>query len=359
MQKRIGWIDTIRFLSILLVAWVHFDEMYNFQLMKALNDISPLTYFVFSGFTGKMAVAMFSVLLGYFAAKAAKKSESMLRYTINRYVQFAISVMFAEMTIYLCKVLQFTMHAEQTAFGIKRWQLIEPSFTGLLHAGREILSDSVLFSYEFYAMFWCFLPFFISSILIYALVKIKAPIYGVIGLIAVFFLNVFSYQMPFVGIALMGLLLFKLQEEEEKKPRLKKFLEHPAVIVMSIVLGMLFYQEYPLGMCFQHFMFGISSFLFLVACFHSHILQKILSFRPLAAMGRFSLGIFLFHSHVYNTVVFSLYAKIADKMPSYLCISLITIVYLSVTFVLAWGTTIVIEKLQKAIVDKIMKKYDA
>ena len=58
------------------------------------------SHYILQGMSGKFGVIVFCVVLGYFAAKSGGKKGSLAKYTLNRYIQFALMGVFVN-TLYL------------------------------------------------------------------------------------------------------------------------------------------------------------------------------------------------------------------------------------------------------------------
>ena len=347
--ERLAWIDSIRFIAAAVVAWYHFEAQYG-GVTDMIRSLSPVLNFIFADCEGKMAVAVFAVMLGYFAASSAGKSTSMVYYTINRYVQFALGIAMAELTIFAIRFTERIFPVEQTVPFVNSW-FADVSLTEM---AKKVLSDIFFMQYSFFPTLWCMRPFFIASVLIYVFVKAKVSsvIVGIAMLIC--FLSFGGDDMFFLGICLMGLLLYRTLAWLEKHPQWQKVFRHPCGTLACIILAMLLYQEFLSGsMHVRMFLFGLSSMLLIIACFYNTVLQKVLSLRPLVFLGKMSFGIYLFHAISYRVVVYLIFGALVTVMPrTALWITLIAIYWLS-TIVMAWMYTMISGKLQKV----IMKRF--
>ena len=101
------WVDSIRFISIEIIFGVHFIAACAPDMSKLWHE--GVTGMILCGISGKLAVAMFSVLLGYFAARAGAKADfSMSRYMCRRYIKFSVAIFGI---LALLAMLSFSMKA--------------------------------------------------------------------------------------------------------------------------------------------------------------------------------------------------------------------------------------------------------
>ena len=90
-MKREQWIDACRFFAIFVIMVTHFLATFRPEAL-ALWERMP-SRLLLGGLTGKMSVAFFFVVLGYFAsAPRIFDSRAFLKYTVRRYGQFAFFV---------------------------------------------------------------------------------------------------------------------------------------------------------------------------------------------------------------------------------------------------------------------------
>ena len=90
-MKRENWIDSCRFFAIFVIMATHFLATFRPEAL-ALWETMPSSLLL-GGLTGKMSVAFFFVVLGYFAsAPRAFDTRAFAVYTLRRYGQFAFFV---------------------------------------------------------------------------------------------------------------------------------------------------------------------------------------------------------------------------------------------------------------------------
>jgi len=84
---RIGWIEALRTFAMLMVVVPHFIATFCPEVFNVWQTCSMLL----KGINGKHGVAIFCVLIGYFAS--AKRSIGFVVYSVRRYLQFAINIL--------------------------------------------------------------------------------------------------------------------------------------------------------------------------------------------------------------------------------------------------------------------------
>lgn len=351
MKQRIAWIDTIRFIAIAIVAWGHFEEAYGLPFLQSLKNLNSITNFLVVEYPPKWAVAVFSVLMGFFATKSARKSNSMVYYVLNRYSQFAIGIAMAELLILLFFICERFFPIEQTVPHVNSWlQNNEPFHTMV----QNMLSDIFFFSYKFFSTIWCLGIFFIGSVIIYVLEKIKAPVLGVILVMLVCILHSEHQPNVFLGITLLGMILCNMIDAIQNKPKVKKMVAHPVGVAACLLLGVVLCQNYPnMPVALLFTMYGISFLFVFIAIYFCPAIQKLLSVPPLPVLGKWSFGIYLFHVFAYKTITYFSYVPLRI-LPANICWSMLIIVFFSSTVMMSWLYTKISDKIQA----KIMKKFE-
>ena len=84
--------DSLKLFAAFIVYTGHFWSQYGISDFRLYQEsFLPL---ILKGLSGKLGVAIFGVLLGYFAlSDGAKKRKSVAEYSIKRYVYFFISAL--------------------------------------------------------------------------------------------------------------------------------------------------------------------------------------------------------------------------------------------------------------------------
>lgn len=352
MKQRIAWIDTIRFIAIAIVAWGHFEEAYGLTFLQSLKNLNPITNFLIVDYPAKWAVAVFSVLMGFFATKSARKSKSMVYYVLNRYTQFAIGIAMAELLILAFFICERFFPIEQTVPHVNSWLQNNTSFHTMI---QNMLSDIFFFSYKFFATIWCLGVFFMGSVIIYVLEKIKAPMIGVILVMLVCIIHSDHQPNVFLGITLLGMLLCNMIDAIQNKPKVKRIFVHPVGVAGCLLLGVVLcqnYQNMPVNFLFT--MYGISFLFVFIAIYFCRPIQKLLSVPPLPVLGKWSFGIYLFHVFAYKIIAYLSYVPLRKIMPANICWGMLIVVFFAATVMMSWLYTKISDKIQA----KIMKKFE-
>ena len=156
-KSRVLWIDGVRFLAFGVVFTRHyFESFFPENIPEVRGGISA---FLWRGITGKAAVSMFCVLLGYFVAASVKKY-AFSEYTIRRYLYFMTHLLVVNVIAVMCVIL-FTLWKPAVG-SVFIWSTLD-----LKLLWQWFFSDSLFFSYYLVPTFWCVADFFLASILIF------------------------------------------------------------------------------------------------------------------------------------------------------------------------------------------------
>lgn len=161
MNTREKWIDSVRFIAILVVFCTHFIAAFHAEASKFWH--SGVTGVILCGITGKFAVAMFAVILGYFAAFTAEKKGFCLEsYICKRYIRFLAAISF---TIIITELLVGTFSLADISNGV---HLIKDNFfvSKSVSSILVILRECFLFGDSIFPLFWCMNSFFYASVII-------------------------------------------------------------------------------------------------------------------------------------------------------------------------------------------------
>ena len=163
------WVDSIRFISIEIIFGVHFIAACAPDMSKLWHE--GVTGMILCGISGKLAVAMFSVLLGYFAARAGAKADfSMSRYMCRRYIKFSVAIFGI---LALLAMLSFSMKA--LGGGTNGANMATANFLFGIPALslKNILLDAFFFEVNVFPLLWCMKDFFLCSIISAAVISIS------------------------------------------------------------------------------------------------------------------------------------------------------------------------------------------
>lgn len=281
-QKRIGWLDGIRGLSILWIMIVHFMVIFTeYTQGFSYGKLGVLLY----GVTGKLAVAACSVILGYFASKPSRVPVWV--HAIRRYVQFALPILVIELFYFASS----RMGGDISSFQLNCAPFLLNETPVIL---RAILRDAFLFETSLVDAYWCVRSFFVSSVLIFAMARLlqKQPqwvrLVACLVLMALFLL---WYKLWHV-ICLMGWLLRIIQEMDFS------FAKKPVTWVL-LLLPLPWLIRRP-ECSLTYLLNGVASVLVCYVCFQCRAAQRALGIRPLAWLGQLSMELFLWHIPMFH-----------------------------------------------------------
>ena len=279
-SQRIFWIDTIRFIAMMWVFTVHFIATYNSDLFYYWRN--GISQYILMGITGKLAVAMFTVLLGYFAAAKSTSRPNLTEYTANRYFQFASPLLIVNSIIVLLAVINTRI----TCFAF--------TYNPDVHNVKNIISDSFLFNTQILPTFWCIRPFFISSVLIVVLNKEKCSI-----LFQLLAMTVIIYSgYPWIGICIMGSILYKFINSS-RYSKMRFFYNRFVQLAVFLVAAIMIKRQESTS---TYVIDGIACALVLTIIFYNQRIQRIFSCKSVSRLGRVSLYIYLLHVPIYSTI---------------------------------------------------------
>lgn len=290
-KKRIGWIDSVRFLAIFWVMTTHYISVYHGQWLGYWSE--GITSYFLQGLTGKFAVAVFCLFMGYFAAVKLSGEYSLPGYVADRYIQFSQGVLF--MNAGLALGIRTLYH-----FG-----LVNLGFRPDVHSVRGVLHDSFLFSSEIILPFWCIQVFFVSSVLLALVYKIKKSL----GIRVLLLLLLMAAGYIWVGLCILGSILYDVREHGEK---IEGIVGKRWVQALLLIGGFIIIQRPESN--FTFLCYGITGFLFLLVIFHNRTLQEILDRKPLRFLGGISFEFYLVHIPVQTVVSFYIYLFLMNRM---------------------------------------------
>jgi peptidoglycan/LPS O-acetylase OafA/YrhL len=263
--SRIGWIEALRAIALLMVIIPHFIAAFCPEAFRAWDTYS----WALKGISGKHGVAIFCVLIGYFSSR--KTGESLPTYIIQRYLQFSINIFI----VLICYVLVF-----YDSFG---WH-------GILSAIKE----AVLFRDGLVPTFWCVMAMFQGSVICFVLGNycgMESKWYSwAFMMITCFFLKFINVWL---SICAMGAALRVFQEIS-----ISKYVRI-AVCVVSVCTIPLLYRH-PES-TWTSFMQGCSCCLLIYVCSFINQLHWFKGRRGLIVLpfiGNISFYLFLWHTPV-------------------------------------------------------------
>jgi peptidoglycan/LPS O-acetylase OafA/YrhL len=268
---RIGWIETLRAIAMLMVVIPHFIAAFCPEIFIVWQTHSLFL----KGISGKHGVAIFCVLIGYFSSR--KNHSNIPTYLIRRYLQFAINIGLV-LVVFSC-VNSALLHLRFVVF--------------VKHLMNAVL-ESLLFNCGMNPTLWCVKDMFYGSVICFVLgnyfeMEDKRKQFGIVLGIALFmfFANVW------IAICILGMAL-RLLESIEVKGK------------MNLILCLLFTVAIPL--LYRHdeshktyMMQGVSCCMFMYVCMcvsSIGFLKKLPSLKVLPFLGNISFYVFLWHTPI-------------------------------------------------------------
>ncbi len=274
-KQRIGWIESMRFLAFFLVFTVHYIAAFKPELFRYWEE--GWTSYLLMGLTGKFAVALFSVILGYFAAaKLSQEGGEYGAYVAQRYLQFVAPLFIVNFFMSLNSFIMMDL------FGI-----------------RQFFRDSFFFTYEIVPTFWCMEPFFLASLVIGLIAVLtrgehkKRP-----GWYAAALLVSLLIGETWIGICLMGAILYTVQS------RGYGWLKNvPVKIVLAVCAYLLLHTPESTEPSYFRdgiacIRWGVAWCFLLLVIFNTPMIQKPLDMKALKWLGSMAFALYLVHMPV-------------------------------------------------------------
>ena len=265
-KTRIRYLDTLKLLAIFIVFATHFINRFNEDYFQLWHK-AP-TSWVLNGVTGKLGVAIFAVILGYFAYRS--KEPDVTKYVIKRYIYF-----------FLCGLFINSIYA---AFG-------SAGIFDDTYSVKEVLTVSLTLGAGIFRTFWCIRPFFIASILSKLNGKAGAGPFTVLVEMLIMFQIMGDV---WVSICLIGnLVAIAMSNEKFMSIFRHVWVRWPAYLaVFFLIKRPESWQTYLID--------GICASLMILALSESRWLRKVLDWEPLAVQGKNTMAMYLVHVVVYR-----------------------------------------------------------
>lgn len=255
-SQRKRYLDTLKFISILLVFIGHFIGYYNGNYNSFWNT-AP-TQCILASFTAKMGVAFFAVILGYLSYK--KRKDTFFEYCVRRYSYFFFVGLFINIV--------FVFYQDYT---------IVDAFKAAIHIGKDI-----------YPHFWCMRYFLVASMISYFLATKDSSVFERIFLI----LLLYYVDMEWSAICLLGTLIPDIKE-------LKYFENNIVKLVLFIICFCLIQGPEDERV---HFFCGVYAVIVICIIENSPSIEKFFSNKFISFLGTNTLAILLIHTVVYEVV---------------------------------------------------------
>lgn len=281
MKKRILYYDNVRYLAAILVFTWHFISRFTRTTLRYWSH-GPSHYFL-QGINGKFGVIVFCVVLGYFAAKSGRKKGSLAKYTLNRYIQFALMGVFVN-TLYLTVDL----------FNV---------FPNKSIAVAQVIQSGLLLSDDIFPAFWCMKLFLLGGIICYA--NKKYEVSTAICLMEILGFLLIGKYLYYDGTWIAFILMGSLMDEINENPHVRKLLQKRyAQLCILLAIFCLFKRPMCQKTFFIQAVCAVAIFLILR---NNETLTRWCSNRNLAKVGGSYMGFYLVHLVSYNVVCMLLY----------------------------------------------------
>ncbi len=177
--RRIEWIEFLRVVSAIWVFTTHYVVEYRPDWVVLWNPGMPMV-----GITGKLAMAMFLIILGYLTALVRVSGWAMVPYLVKRYLRLCIPLLAVTSIAALTKVVLEGANAKEMADMVFR---------------ASFLLDMT----ELCTQAWCLRDFLIAIVLITVLGNNRVGI----GLLALAGMTLYRYGQIWIAIAVLGAFL--------------------------------------------------------------------------------------------------------------------------------------------------------
>lgn len=270
MKKREEYLDTLRFLAAVWIFTTHFIAFVNYDLFNRFEKM-PL-YLIFYGITGKLAVTLFCVILGYFSyMKGNSDQGNTLQYMSRRYIYFVIAG-FIINSIYAIAAYMGIIDREISIY--------------------QVIRSSVLITSDIQARFWCMWSFLIGSFFCYLNGKYKL---GLAEIVLETLLFIYCGQI-WIAMCLFGNIIILLLENE----KIKALFENTWIQILILILIFVFVKRPESTR--TYLIDGICSTALIMVVMNNRKLSAALSNKYLAKINKNYMGIYLIHELVYLTL---------------------------------------------------------
>lgn len=329
-MKRTDWVDSSRFFAIFVIIFTHFlDKTCPSALL--LWTEPPAAYFLF-GLTGKLSVAFFCVLLGYYASKPRElRLRSFVSYSLRRYFQFAFFILVTAL-VYVAGsyVVTWLFHSPDNYIHTilsdgPRYNLI------------YILRDSFLFECTYNDALWCMGQFFIASLLCWLLGSLfgdRRPLAGLLvsAVLTALLLATGMRYWSWVANCILGYVLRLYLSYTDGRPALKS----PGYTVLLFVVSVCLIKAPLEEDVLLYYLEGLGSLLLLIVLFRLDFVHRLFAHRPFPWLGRISIGLFITHTPVNSLLHSSFYPLLHGRIPEPLLLCVYFAVLLAIVIFASW-----------------------
>lgn len=303
-MKRENWIDACRFFAVSVIMVTHYLATFRPGAL-VLWERMP-TWLLLGGLTGKLAVAFFFLVLGYFAsAPHVFDPRGLIAYILRRYRQFAFFVFVTT----LCYVVG--CYAVTWLFHLAEGEVLRVISDGARYNLIYLLRDSFLLECSYNDTLWCMRQLFCASLVCWLLgclperfgTEAKLAAAAAVILCAA----LLGSRWVWLGTAALGFVLrlapaSKRMTERLSKPAVRWCLFAAAVVFIKAPIAE---AEQPLLL---YSMESIGVFLLLLVLFYTPWAKRLLASRPFPGLGRVSMGLFVVHTPINSLLASSVFA---------------------------------------------------
>jgi peptidoglycan/LPS O-acetylase OafA/YrhL len=314
-------IDGLKFLCFFIIYTTHFISQFDTSLLALWTEL-PSSLFL-RGITGKFAVAIFGILLGYLAyMQGQKRKRSILHYTVKRYIYFFICAILVNTSFYALGRLNFLTEQYSLA---------------------DVLRASLLLDSSVFPAFWCMQAFLVSSVISYMFGYYSMGLTGALMVVA-FLLPIGKI---WTGVCLLGMVIAILSRDENcQKLFGNKILQWLLLVAAFIAIQR---EESQL----TYLLDGIFGCVMLILITYNNGFKKLFSLRPVSSLGTTSMMLYLVHEPVYlslGSYLFKLIGLGADNflinfVVWFICLVVIILISFPLNKLVNWLINIIDAKL--------------
>ncbi len=289
-KQKVLFFQGLRSIACFAIMLVHFISIFKPGSLKYWT--SGTSSIFLGAFKGKVAVALFCVVAGYFSASKVfqmKKDFHFGKYISRRYFRFMPPVLLVNIFVYLAHFLYSSLGA---AYG-----LTSP-YQKKLFSTRDIIQDALFFNSQYNSPLWILRDLFIGSILVaflaYYFADKKKRIYGyIISMLFLIACGQYCLMTCVIGLVLRDAVISDLV-----------IIKHKVVLSLSFLVAWFMCQLPPKSFlsvsCFVWYALGTA--LMIAVIFNVKVIQRILSLRPLVFLGDISFSMYLWHIPIYKVI---------------------------------------------------------
>ncbi len=284
-------LDSLKFFAAFVIYTGHFMTEYNVSLSKLMTAGS--FWLLFKGISGKFGLAVFGVILGYFAINEGQRRKyTIAEYTIKRYIYFVICGLFINGLFAIIYKYPLTV----------------------------VFLHSFMLGGQIYDTFWCLPALFMASIFGFFIGRFDISFHEALLLSAVFYIC----GNLWVCICLFGGALIA---ECEKKPFVGK---RPVRIAIFLISFFIIKRDES---TLTYLLDGITAAVWVILLENSDWLNRFMSNSLTSSLGKNSMAFFVIHVIIYQTVgkmVFSycifrdVKTGLATVITYFICLALIS-----------------------------------